>query len=106
MFRESLRTLAFGLALFLAGPAGVGAVPAAADQCLSAAETRAAVASGQAVPLSSVLRAIRAAVPGDIVRQQLCEMGGRLIYLVDVYSSAGANTTHVQIDAQTGSINY
>ena len=106
MFRKSLRTLALGLALLLAGPAGLGAIPAAADSCLSAAETRAAVASGQAVPLSSVLRSIRAAVPGDIVRQQLCELGGRLVYLVDVYSSAGANTTHVQIDAQTGSINY
>ena len=106
MFGKSLHALALGLALILAGPAGFGAIPAAADQCLSAAETRAAVANGQAVPLSSVLRAIRSAVPGDIVRQQLCDLGGRLVYLVDVYSSAGANTTHVQIDAQTGSINY
>lgn len=106
MFRKFFSAPALGLALLLAGPAGIGAVPAAADQCLSATETRAAVANGQAVPLSSVLRQLRATLRGDIVGQQLCDMGGRLVYLIDVYSSADAKTTHVQIDAASGAINY
>jgi uncharacterized membrane protein YkoI len=104
MMRKFSQALA--LALVLGAASGFGADPAAAEGCLSAGDARAAVAGGRAIPLSSVLASIRAAVPGDIVSQQLCEFGGRLVYLVDVYSRVSASTTHVQIDAQTGSINY
>jgi uncharacterized membrane protein YkoI len=63
------------------------------------------VASGQAIQLSSVLAQIRAAVPGQIVTEpMLCDMGGRLVYQVDVLHQG--TVTHVQIDAQTGSISY
>ena len=101
MLREALSVLSLGFALGLTGPDD----PAAAASCYSAGEVRAAVQQGQVIQLSSVLNQIRAAVPGEIVTQpMLCDVGGRLVYLVDVLY--GGTVTHVQIDAQTGGINY
>ena len=95
-------------ALLLAAALGFGAaapVPALADGCLSQSEVRAAVQSGQAIPLSSVIGQIRATVSGEILSSpMLCDYGGRLVYLVNVL--AGGQVTRLQVDAQTGSISY
>ncbi|HVY20487.1 MAG TPA: PepSY domain-containing protein [Bauldia sp.] len=79
-------------------------VPAMADQCYSPAEARAMVQQGQAQPLSSVLRQIRAI--GQIVSTDamLCDVGGRLVYLIDVIQNG--NVIHVQVDATSGQITY
>jgi hypothetical protein len=69
----------------------------------SPGEARAAVQSGQVVPLSSVLGQIRQAAGGQIVSTPtLCKLGGRLVYSLDVLS--GGAITHMQVDAQTGRI--
>lgn len=84
--------------------AALGSRPALAAQCYSSGQTRQMVQSGQAVSLSQVLGQIKAV--GQIVSSDplLCDVGGRLVYLVDVL--AGGKVVHVQVDAQTGSINY
>ena len=101
MLRKPALLLCLGLGLTVAGP-GVG--PASADQCYASGQTRAMVQSGQAIALSRVLGQIKAI--GQIVSSDglLCDVGGRLVYLIDVLSNG--NVIHVQVDAQTGSINY
>ena len=100
MVRKSVSALFLGVAL----AAAALATPALADQCYSSAETRQMVQSGQAIQLSRVLGQIRAI--GQIVSSAplLCDVGGRLVYLVDVIS--GGHVIHVQVDAQSGSITY
>jgi hypothetical protein len=95
MFRK------LALAVLLA--AGLAA-PAMADECYSAGQTRQMVQQGQAVPLSGVLGQIKAI--GQIVSSDalLCNVGGRLVYLIDVLK--GGNVIHVQVDAQSGQITY
>jgi hypothetical protein len=75
-----------------------------ADECYSAGQTRQMVQQGQAVPLSGVLGQIKAI--GQIVSSDalLCNVGGRLVYLIDVLK--GGNVIHVQVDAQSGQITY
>ncbi|HEY4968618.1 MAG TPA: hypothetical protein VII35_01865 [Steroidobacteraceae bacterium] len=97
--------LPFGLEprQYVPPPAEFVAPPSVGGGCLSPGEARAAVQSGQVVPLSSVLGQIRQAAGGQIVSTPtLCNMGGRLIYSLDVLS-AGA-ITHMQVDARTGRI--
>ncbi len=80
------------------------AAPALADECYSAGQTRQMVQQGQAVPLSGVLGQIKAI--GQIVSSDalLCNVGGRLVYLIDVLQNG--NVIHVQVDAQSGQITY
>ena len=105
MIRKVLSALALGLALLATDPTGLITVPAAAQQCLSPGDVRQAVASGQAIALSSVLSQIRATVGGDILPSpMLCDVGGRLVYFVNVLSDG--QVTRLQVDAQTGSISY
>lgn len=105
MLRAALSVFSLAALLGLAAPAGLSVDSASAASCYSQQQVRQAVQTGQVIQLSSVLNQIRAAVPGQIVSQpMLCDMGGRMVYLVDVLS--GGAVTHVQIDAQTGSIAY
>jgi hypothetical protein len=80
------------------------ASPAAADECYSAGQTRAMVQKGQAVPLSGVLGEIRQI--GQIVSSDamLCNVGGRLVYLIDVLKDG--QVIHVQVDGTSGQITY
>lgn len=105
MSREVFFVAVLGLACGLIWSTTVGVQPAVAGSCLSQGEVRNAVQSGQVIQLSSVLAQIRAAVPGQIVSEpRLCNVGGRLVYVVDVLHQGVV--THVQIDAHTGSISY
>ncbi len=81
---------ALALAISLAGPA--------AAQCLSGGEARQAVASGQAKPLG----AISAGIKGKIVRADLCQSGGRLVYELSVLS--GSQVRRVTVDARSGAV--
>ncbi len=65
----------------------LAATPAAA-QCLSQAEARQAVASGQAAPLGSM----KAAAGGEIVKAQLCIEGGRYVYRLSVVINGSVQT--------------
>jgi hypothetical protein len=88
---------------FVPPPTEFVAPPSIGGGCLSPGEARAAVQSGQVVPLSSVLGQIRQAAGGQIVSTPtLCNLGGRLVYSLDVLS--GGAITHMQVDAQTGRI--
>jgi hypothetical protein len=74
-----------------------------APGCLSRGDARAAVQSGQVVPLSSVLGQIRNRMNGDIVSApSLCNQGGRLIYFLDVL--VDGRVIRLQVDGQTGRV--
>lgn len=89
-----LRPLAVRVALaVLAG--GLVALPAHA-RCLSGGEARQAVQAGQAQPLG----AIAGGIGGRIVRAELCERGGRLVYELSVL--AGDQVRRMRIDARSG----
>ncbi|MEZ5841440.1 MAG: hypothetical protein R3D02_13770 [Hyphomicrobiales bacterium] len=80
------------------------AAPAAAlAECLGAGDARAAVASGQAVPLARVNSAIRAQKLGEVIGAKLCRNGGRLVYEVTVLAADG-NARRISVDAATGAI--
>ncbi|MCA1241365.1 PepSY domain-containing protein [Stappia stellulata] len=70
----------------------------AQGQCLSQPQARAAVSSGQALPLGRVA----GAVGGEIVRADLCREGGRLVYVLSVLSGGRVDTRVV--DAQSGRV--
>lgn len=73
--------------------------------CLSAGEARAAVQQGQARPLSSMLKSIRAQAGGEVLPSpQLCDLGGgRLVYYVNVLAKSG-EVKRLTVDASSGSI--
>lgn len=101
--RGRLLSLLLGGFLLASGPSGLGATAHAAG-CLSAADARAAVQSGQAVALSRMLKTIRATVGGEILPPpQLCNAGGRLVYYVNVLTKNG-KVARVTVDAASGSI--
>ncbi|WP_181704152.1 PepSY domain-containing protein [Chthonobacter albigriseus] len=87
------RPFAAAFALVLAA-----ATPAEAA-CLSAREALRAIASGEAMRLSAIARA----VDGDIVNAELCEAGGGLVYRLAVMTGGGRIVT-VVVDARTGEI--
>src|SRR5258708_16550297 len=102
MFRTILVYLALA-ALFLVSPFGL-ASSAFADGCLSPGEARAVAQSGEIVPLSRVIGQIRAAPNGKILPPpQLCNIGGRYAYLVNVLTRAGP-VTPLTVDASSGNI--
>lgn len=75
------------------------AVPQAAmAACLSPSQARAAIANGQAQPLGAIAGAVR----GEIVRAELCEQGGRLVYRLSVLS--GERLVTRVVDARTGQV--
>jgi len=67
--------------------------------CLSGAEARTAVQSGQAVPLSNVAGGLG----GEVVKAQLCRQGGKLVYIVGVLQSNGQVARRV-VDARSGRV--
>ena len=102
MVRAFLRALFLGLSLF-AGVSALAPVGAAAQGCLSTGDIRAAVAKGEATPLSGIISQIEAATGGQVQSfPQLCNIGGRLVYLVNVLT--GGKLQRVQVDARSGSI--
>jgi uncharacterized membrane protein YkoI len=84
--------------------AGFPPSPASAQTCYSTAQARAAVQAGQVMSLSSLIGAISAAVPGQIVSSQLCNINGHDVYLVGVLSNG--RVVQVRVDAATGRVSY
>ncbi len=88
------------LAAIALSAAAFGPSPASAQMCYSAAQTRAAVQSGQVLPLSSLIGQVHAVAPGQIVSTQLCVVGGHYEYLLSVL--VGGQVHQVRMDATTG----
>ncbi len=65
-------------------------LPAQAS-CLSQAQARQVVASGQAVPLGSVA----GQAGGEIVKAQLCQQGGGYVYVLSVLKNGAVTTVTV-----------
>ena len=102
MIKTTLLTIVLGITLLVAGVTGPDRTAQAAG-CLSSSEARAAVQSGQALPLSQMLGRIRSAAGGEIVPPpQLCNQSGHLVYIVNVLS--GGKVTKLTVDAKSGSI--
>lgn len=80
---------------------GFTSIPEASAACLSAAETRTAVAGGEAVPLSKISRAIRRNKLGDLISAKLCRRGS-LVYEVTILTADGS-VRRFRINARTGS---
>jgi uncharacterized membrane protein YkoI len=102
MFRKLV--LAAALALALPGAAMLAPDSAFAAGCLSSKEARSAVQNGRAVSLSKMVKRIQQATGGEILpTPQLCDRGGRLVYMVKVLRPDGSVET-LTVDAASGSI--
>jgi uncharacterized membrane protein YkoI len=91
-----------GIAILTAAPPAVGPAPALAQSCYSTQQARSVVQDGQVLPLSSLLGQVQAVAPGEIVSSQLCQVGGRYVYLLSVL--VGGQVQEVRVDAATGAI--
>lgn len=73
--------------------------PAAAAECLSGAERRQAVQSGQAMRPGQLRRAVQ----GEMIDLKLCWRGGRLVYVATVLGAGGA-VRRLTVDAFSGAL--
>ncbi len=75
--------------------------------CLSKAEQRAALSSGQTVTLAAAIRSVRGSVRGrgsrEVVRARLCRESDHLVYLLTVLARDG-KVTHTAVDATSGKV--
>ncbi|WP_018701239.1 PepSY domain-containing protein [Amorphus coralli] len=85
------RTLLLALLLLAAAP------QAAAAACLSPDQQRQAVQSGAAVRPATV----QGQVQGELLRLDLCDQGGRLVYVATVLMPGG-QVERVTFDARSG----
>jgi hypothetical protein len=70
--------------------------------CLDRAEQRAAVASHRAIPLALAIRSLHMrGHRAEVVRAELCERGGRLVYVLTLLPRSG-KVTRAVIDAGSG----
>jgi hypothetical protein len=73
--------------------------PAGAAECLSGAERRQAVQTGQAMRPGQ----LRKAVQGEMIDLKLCWRGGRLVYVATVLGAGGA-VRRLTVDAFSGAL--
>ena len=100
------------LAVALATPlTGVSAPAVAGPEenrtCLSKAEQRAALSSGQTVTLAAAIRSVRGSVRGrgtrEVVNARLCREHNGLVYLLTLLTRDG-KVTHTAVDATSGKV--
>jgi len=90
MLKQLILAILLGGSLWGAGPEAIGPQPAAAQApCLPAAEARAAVQSGEVVPLSQMRAQIAKEAGGEVVSAQLCRSGESFVYVVNILSMSG-----------------
>jgi hypothetical protein len=80
----------------------VGSFAADPVRCLSAADERAAISSGKAVPFASVIRTLHRA-PKEVIGARLCQEGDRLIYMLTLLGRDG-KVRRASIDAASGAV--
>lgn len=66
-------------------------------------DAREAVARGEALPLSEILRIVRRVEPGEVIEVELERNDGRLEYEIEVLTPRG-RVRKVTLDARTGAI--
>lgn len=71
--------------------------------CLSPAEARAVVASGQAGSLGPIVRTLKQQAGVEVINGQLCTAGGGYVYRLTVLSQGG-KVRQVTVDARSGRI--
>ena len=75
--------------------------------CLSKAEQRAALSSGQTVTLAAAIRSARGSVRGrgsrEVVKARLCREQNGLVYLLTLLTRDG-KVTHTAVDATSGKV--
>jgi len=71
--------------------------------CLNKEAQRAAVLSGQALPLAKAVHAVRGRNRGELVRARLCQGPNGLVYVLTLLARNGT-VTRATIDAATGSV--
>jgi uncharacterized membrane protein YkoI len=75
--------------------------------CLSKAEQRAALLSGQAVTLATAIRSARGSVRGrgsqEVVKARLCREQNGLVYRLTLLTRDG-KVTHTAVDATSGKV--
>ena len=101
-----MRTLVIAAALTaLSAPAL--AAPDEDHACLSKAEQRAALSSGQTVTLAAAIRSVRGSVRGrgsrEVVKARLCREQNGLVYLLTLLTRDG-KVTHTAVDATSGKV--
>ena len=104
------RTFGFMLALtatLVAASAPVSSGAAEDRSCLSRAEQRAALSSGQTVTLAVAIRSARGSVRGrgsrEVVRARLCREDKGLVYLLTMLARDG-KVTQTAVDAASGKV--
>jgi hypothetical protein len=97
---KSLRKIGAAAILYLAVPAhGLAAEP---PHCLSGNEQRAAISTGKAVPLASVMNTLHLA-PREVVSARLCQEPDRLIYMLTLLGRDG-KVRRTTVDAANGAV--
>jgi uncharacterized membrane protein YkoI len=105
-----IRALVAALAALLT--AALAAAPASAQdrRCLTKAEQRAAVASGQALPLSTLLDSVRSVRTAkrsrggrELIKASLCRGENGLVYVLTVLSRDG-KVTRTRVEATSGKV--
>jgi uncharacterized membrane protein YkoI len=95
------------LAAALAGWHAPAQAAPAERTCLSKAEQRAALSSGQTVTLAAAIRSARGSVRGhgarEVVRARLCREEMGLVYLLTLLARDG-KVTHTEVDATSGKV--
>ncbi len=71
-------------------------------RCLTRDQQRAKIAAHAVVPLSKAMR-VGKARRGEVVRANLCERGGKLVYVLTVLARDG-KVARVTVDAGTGTV--
>jgi uncharacterized membrane protein YkoI len=83
------------------------AAPDGSHACLSKAEQRAALSSGQTVTLAAAIRSARGSVRGrgsrEVVKARLCREPNGLVYLLTLLTRDG-KVTHTAVDATSGKV--
>ena len=107
------RTLAiFSLSAALALAGLLPGVAAADEQlaCLSKSDQRAAISSGQAVPLSHAMNSVRSVRTAkrsrgsrEVIKARLCREAKGLVYVLTLLSGDG-KVTHASVDASSGKV--
>jgi hypothetical protein len=93
------RRAALGWPLIVVPGASFAAEPA---HCLSAADERAAIASGKAVPFATVIKTLHRA-PKDVIGAKLCQDSDRLIYVLTLLGRDG-KVKRATVDAGSGQV--
>ena len=83
------------------------AAPEEDRACLSKAEQKAALSSGQTVTLAAAIRSARGSVRGrgsrEVVKARLCREEKGLVYLLTLLTRDG-KVTHTAVDATSGKV--